>query len=343
MARIIRRRSGGFTLIELLVVIAIIAILIGLLLPAVQKVREAAARTQCQNNLKQMGLAIHDYASTYQNALPYLSDAPTTNAIIHSQSLLFTILPYIEQDNMYKAGMSLVVAPTDTENGPITGGVIKFNGFVKPYVCPSDSSNSTTLALALYQPTATSWVGSSYAANQQLFGTVVRTAGPDSLGQTAVIYAAVYNIGNIPDGTSNTVMIGERFALAGTGSTGIPDAWADPPANDGLCGGNPLCGPVFAYTLAAGNPPQDPLGRSGIGQTLPYAGPFGTVNYVYPGPEIGKIPQFGTPGSCQSQHTAVVQVAMGDGSCRGVSTAVSQNTWLLALQPNDGQPLGSDW
>jgi len=351
MARIIRRRSG-FTLIELLVVIAIIAILIGLLLPAVQKVREAAARTQCQNNLKQMGLAIHDYASTYQNALPYLSDAPTTNALIHPQSILFTILPYIEQDNMYKAGMAQV----QTWTGIITGGTINFNGFVKPYVCPSDSSNSTTLALALYQPTGVSWVGSSYAANLQVFGQVQRVAGPDSLGNTALIWAAVFNIWNIPEGTSNTVFISERLALAGTGSTGIPDAWSDPPANDALCGGNPLCGPVFAYVgvpIPNGtNPLVDPLGRCGIGQTLPYTCPGGpqfpaeggmVVNFVYGGPEIGKIPQFGTPGLAQSQHTAVVQVCMGDGSARGVSTAVSQNTWLLALQPNDGQPLGSDW
>jgi prepilin-type N-terminal cleavage/methylation domain-containing protein len=338
MARIIRRRSG-FTLIELLVVISIVAVLIGLLLPAIQKVREAAARTQCQNNLKQIGIAVNLYASDYQDRLPSLSDAPKTNSLLHPQSILFTILPNMEQDNMHKAGMQQV----QTWTGAITGGTIQFNGFVKSYVCPSDSSNSTYLALALYQPTNTSWVGTTYAANQQVFGQMVRTTGPDSLGNTAVIYSAVYHIGNIPDGTSNTVFVSERFALAGTGSTGIPNAWADPPANDALCGGNPICGPVFAFTLKAGNPPQDPLGRSGIGQTLPYAGPYGTINYVYPSPEIGIIPQFATPGSAQSQHTAVVQVLMGDGSARGVSTAVTQNTWLLALQPNDGQPLGADW
>jgi prepilin-type N-terminal cleavage/methylation domain-containing protein len=342
MARIIRRRSG-FTLIELLVVIAIIAILIGLLLPAVQKVREAAARAQCQNNLKQIGLAIHNYASTYQNALPALSDAPTTTtgglSLIHPQSILFTILPDMEADNMYKAGMQQV----QTWAAPITGGTIQFNGFIKSYVCPSDSSNSTSLALALYQPTNTSWVGSSYAANEQVFGSVTRTAGPDSLGNTARIFSAVYNIGNIPDGNSNTVFVGERFALAGNGTTAIPCAWADPPANDALCGHIILCGPVFADTKQYGNPPQDPLGRSGIGQALPYAGPYGTINIVYPGPQIGLIPQFGDPGTAQSQHTAVVQVLMGDGSARGVTSAVTQFTWLLALTPNDGMPLGSDW
>jgi prepilin-type N-terminal cleavage/methylation domain-containing protein len=349
MARIIRRRSG-FTLIELLVVIAIIAILIGLLLPAVQKVREAAARAQCQNNLKQIGLAIHNYASTYQNALPALSDAPLTNALIHPQSLFFEILPDMEGDNMYKAGMSVV----QTWTGPITGGTIAFNGFIKNYVCPSDSSNSTTLPLALYQPTNTSWVGTSYAANEQVFGSVTRVGGPDSLGNTALIFSPVYNIGNIADGASNTIFIGERFCLAGTGTTGIPDAWSDPPANDALCGGIIICGPVFADSKNYGNPIQDPLGRCAIGKALPYTTvgpptdpngcPAGIViNAVYGGPEIGKIPQFATPGFSQSGHTAVVQVAMGDGSARGVSSAVQQYTWILALMPNDGQPLGSDW
>jgi prepilin-type N-terminal cleavage/methylation domain-containing protein len=306
MARSIQRRPAGFTLIELLVVIAIIAVLIGLLLPAVQKVREVSARSQCLNNLKQIALAVHSYAGTNGDQLPSLSGAPLTNNLIHPQSVLFSILPYIEQDNMYQTGMAVV----QTWTGAISGsGTIQFNGFVKTFVCPSDSSNSTTLATALYQPTGVSWVGSSYACNRQLFGSVTLLGGPDSQGNTASIYTAKYNLSAIPDGNSNTVFIGERFALAGSGSTGIPCAWVDPPADDALCGGNPLCGPEFT-----GGAPQ-----------------------------IGKLPPFGTPGVVQSQHTGVVQVAMGDGSARPVSASVSQNTWMLAVRPDDGQTLGSDW
>jgi prepilin-type N-terminal cleavage/methylation domain-containing protein len=136
----VRRRAQGFTLIELLVVIAIIAVLIGLLLPAVQKVREAAARLSCQNNLKQLGLAIHNYENTYGYFPPDEQDlaAPDPNVIPPVQgtgnatlghSMFTLILPYIEQSNLYskidvtKSVMNPVNLPPCTD--PNYGGTTR--------------------------------------------------------------------------------------------------------------------------------------------------------------------------------------------------------------------------
>jgi type II secretory pathway pseudopilin PulG len=343
------RRPRGFRLVDLVVVVVILGIVMLLVASGVRETRNAAARTQCMNNLKQIALGIHDYSSAYQNPLPALSGAPRQDMgdvrIYHPQSLLLSIHPFIECCGYYRDGMLEPSGRTWNGIDSHTGLPIFSSGFTKTYCCPTDSSNSTT------RPTANGWVGSSYAVNAQVFGRTMETVSDSRIPpQSWNVLRPDFNIGNIPDGTSSTIFVAERFALAGPIAAGTPCAWANPPAGGATLGnvdamGCPLqsfvsrngvvrasiCGPGVFFGSGT---KKDPVGAvAGDGSVT-----------MYPLPEVGVSPPFAsTDGRAQSQHGEVVQVAMGDGSARGVSRKVSQATWVRAISPDDQNRLGEDW
>jgi prepilin-type N-terminal cleavage/methylation domain-containing protein len=195
------RRGRGFTLIELLVVIAIIAILIGLLLPAVQKVREAAARMQCTNNVKQLSLGTVNCADTHQGKLPpsiglYPNAFPAQGN--SDGGLFFHILPYIEQQNLFNACYAQP-EPNDRNGGQGTYSqwLMPGSARLKTVICPSDATNLESMG-----PRA------SYGVNGQLFRTNYNWGG---------VGLSTYP-STLSDGTSNTIFFTEKVAESITGN-----------------------------------------------------------------------------------------------------------------------------
>ncbi|HEY1189127.1 MAG TPA: DUF1559 domain-containing protein [Gemmata sp.] len=307
-------RRHGFTLIELLVVIAIIAILIGLLLPAVQKVREAAARMSCSNNLKQMSLALHS-ANDANGYLPQFGwPWPKNSTTIPQSSTFWSILPYMEQDNLYK---SLPAGQRSSYfNGSGTPAV------VKAYICPSDPTNQGGFAIG--------YNVASYNVN----GMVFATGQYPSLGSS------------FTDGTSNTVAFVEHIVLCrnpagGNNATDGRSVW---PATN-LTTGDPIVyWPGIATT--ASPPGVGPTGFAVQYSTAMIADPANGNVASFKVPQAS--PSLGTSGTCDpttanSMHSGTVLAGLGDGSVRGINSSISLRTWNAALSPAGGEVLGSDW
>jgi prepilin-type N-terminal cleavage/methylation domain-containing protein len=349
------RSRDAFTLIELLVVIAIIAVLVGLLLPAVQKVREAANRSKCQNNLKQMGIAVQNCNDTYMRLPP---QAGTYGGAFYAP-LFFHLLPYIEQDNVkasatwldYSAfvgqtspnpattiNIGLIWPTWDSVN--ITNNTFLRQTKIPVYRCPTDPSLGTCL----------DWCDgdSSYAGNFLVFGGGVTNnvdhanTRPRFSGPTAN-FEWIWDAGaRIPstfvDGTTNTILFAEKYARCdGTSSPG--GTWwmrgvfhgqqGNPGGQDDSYPGDRLSG-VFG-------------GGVGADGTRWLQGTNSKFQVMPRKPEITGSGGGQCDRRLASTPHVVMQVGMADGSVKVIAQTVSTTTWAAALTPNKGDLLGNDW
>lgn len=284
-----RRLRSGFTLIELLVVIAIIAILIGLLLPAVQKVREAASRMKCSNNFKQIGLAMHMY-NDQTGKLPTGWVTTTATKPNPGWSWATLILPNIEQGSLY----TQLNPDLTTPGGPVVNALTQTK--IATYRCPSDSGPDLSAGFQ-------SFGASNYVVNREV-------TGPDVNNNPAAL-----SIQGIQDGSSNTILVGERDTVRNIGAV-----WVRSNVTTASFEGRP------GAALNPLNPNNPPNLGTGAAQRLAF----------------------------NSLHTGGVNFLFGDGSVRFVTNSIDADPsadWVAfpaaggnytlqkLIHPNDGLPV----
>jgi len=311
------KKRLGFTLIELLVVIAIIAILISLLVPAVQKVREAAARTQVANNLKQLGTAVHAYHDQFKKFPPASNNVGQFSQLAAASGVPMSLhlLPFVEQSplaNQIQGGQvsGIGTGPTSTNGIPV----------IPPYQAPLDNSTADWLRVQ------------NFACNIRLFtdiGASFQFASGPVFPSPPANTPCNMTLGRLTsmDGTSNTIMMATKYGFAGAmGSQGTSSGTLSSLWDVGM--GNASGGAYFGNS-AASSPPSQTNANGGwlIAPTLSQA----TVGASF--------------ANCMAMALTIggLQISKGDASVGTVTPTVGSDTWNKLLAPNDGNPIGSDY
>jgi prepilin-type N-terminal cleavage/methylation domain-containing protein/prepilin-type processing-associated H-X9-DG protein len=357
MTRIVRRSTRpGFTLIELLVVIAIIAILIGLLLPAVQKVREAAARAACSNNIKQLGLGLHNYESA-NGQFPPASQVPwgrpggdDCHMEYHGPfgpNWAILTLPYIEQTALYtQANVNSFPGTAVVQNGSAPGGVnlswrVVVGTSIKTFLCPSDSNNQTPFFNSSVPGAANGWARGNYGVtagyddyDHVAGGLTFRSSKGQVSGANGLVSSPVMSsnygcrIVDISDGTSQTAMVAElRAGLSqidprGVWAMGFPGASI---VNAGRGAYNPSPNNILGGTGADGG---DELEDGGS-----YCSPQGALLKM----GCTTSGSLMTSAMSRSLHIGGVNVCLADGSVRFIKDSITELDWCRLMSKSDGQ------
>jgi prepilin-type N-terminal cleavage/methylation domain-containing protein len=328
------RSRKGFTLIELLVVIAIIAILIALLLPAVQQAIEAARRTQCKNNLKQIGLAMHNYHDTFL-VFP-IGTMDGINANLHQRGIqrnapdrglcfYHMLLPYVEQTALYEAIMAKTYPSVPGTRVRLSSQVPERDYVVSTWMCPSD-------------PVSPKTVNQGFHINYLACLGSTSTNEEFSFDRTNGMFYPLSNtrIGDLSDGTSNTIMMGEiKLQMDGIVVTEVGQLNCDGPRGENPAGihddrgrvSNSLQGDVTFTTL---RPPNTPVGDrayhcKGTSQVPCRECAFG----------LGLVEIHS-----RSWHTGGAHAGLGDGSVRFVSSNIDQGTFQALGTISGGEVVG---
>lgn len=313
----IRKRRDAFTLIELLVVIAIIAVLVAILLPAVQQAREAARNSQCKNNLKQLGIALHNYHETF-GCFPYGEGRPGDGGIRYSGFV--GMLPYCDQGSLYNQ-----ISDNGFRIAPWDGAQVAFTKKVPTFLCPSNTNydpggiGKSSYAFSRGDSTwdHNEWTGNGRRGFRGMFS-----------GNSFVSTVA-----GATDGLSNTIAMGERIIASGGGSR-LLDGGTE--VNVGATmRDNPS---VLLARVTNNSYTSGAVGHWG-GTRWPDGAPAFTGMTTVLGPNKGSFTQGGWDGEDgvyepSSLHTGGVNLLMGDGAVRFVGEAIDTGN-LTCINPDN--------